>query len=112
MVSMTEQHSHTVLVAEGAGSLEAAMLSSIDVFFVHMTKQQSSLVSRLFRIACGIASFSITQQYAGVRDGKNNSPLAAYFQGCAESWLPLKHASIGMICVLWWQQDIWLMVRL
>ena len=30
MESMTEQHSHTVLVAEGAGSLEAAMLSLIN----------------------------------------------------------------------------------
>ncbi len=32
MESMTEQHSHTVLVAEGAGSLVAAMLSLINDF--------------------------------------------------------------------------------
>ncbi len=32
MESVTEQHSHNVFVAEGAGSMEAAMLSLIDVF--------------------------------------------------------------------------------
>ncbi len=32
MESTIEQHSHTVLVAEEAGSLEAAMLSWIDAF--------------------------------------------------------------------------------
>ena len=57
----------------------------------------TSLVSRLFRVACGTAGFSTTQQYTYVRDGKNNSSIAAYVMCCKQISLPKIALSQGFL---------------